>query len=1068
MSVRTALRTWLATDRPPSARRPRRFAVEQLEDRTVPTAVSVPNGLVSWWTANNTAADATGLNPATLTNVTYTAGEVGQGWNFNGSNGWASLGDPSSLAFTASFTIEGWIRVSNSPPTTNFGSIVFRGDNRGGLDPYQLVIRPSGNIQFQINGTTSGASIEAPVPTGQFVHVAATLDDATGAMTLYENGAVVAHTTTTARPFGALDPTQNPGVGIGNSNYLNNYNVPFNGVIDELAMYGRALSAGEVIGITEAGTDGKVTGPLAVDAPSVLEGAAGMTTPATFTLRRTGSLTDSLTVNWATSDDSATAGTDYVAASGTVTFAPGEATKAVTITVNGDATVELDEAFKLVVTPAGGTAIMGLATIVNDDAGVSLSDATTTEGDARIGQSLGAFVSQSNNGGMQRSTGMAWGPDGNLYVGSHGTNQVLKYDGTTGAFLGTFVNNVDSPAAEGLTFRPDGKLYVLSRVTAQVQRFDATTGAFLDVFIPSGSGGLSEARGMTVGPDGDWYISSGKTNQVLHYSGATGAFIGAFVPAGSGGLSNPRGLTFGPDGNLYVASASNNSVLRYNGQTGAFLGAFVPSGSGGLLATGEVVFSGGSLYVSSTGGDEVLRYDTQTGAFIDKAVSAVSSAIATPLGLLFDPAGNLLVGCSYKIDRFGPRSQAAFTVSLNIPSATPVTVYYTTASGSATAGSDFTPVSGTLTFAPGQTTKTIVVSTLNDSLVEGNETFTLNLSNPVGATVTRAQATGTITDDDTTKFYVANDGTTDRTYRYGVPGNALADTTLDSGDTAPRGMATTAAGDKVWVVDANKTVYVYSAAGALLGSWTAGGLPVKSQIEGLATNGTDVWLVDAKADRVYLYAGAAARLSGSQSAAGGFALNAADSNAKGIVTDGTSLWVVDDGSSTDRVFKYTLTGGLLGSWTIDAANAHPTGLTVNPASVSDIWIVDNVSLKVYQYAAAAGRTSGGQTASATFALAAGNANPQDIADPPPAAQPPLPALPMAMWTPISPPSAPAADAPRPLSWTGAGVPEPTPPAAAGTVRPSPLVQLGADWFRPEDLDLSPIVVDPVRVSPRRR
>jgi hypothetical protein len=95
-----------------------------------------------------------------------------------------------------------------------------------------------------------------------------------------------------------------------------------------------------------------------------------------------------------------------------------------------------------------------------------------------------------------------------------------------------------------------------------------------------------------------------------------------------------------------------------------------------------------------------------------------------------------------------------------------------------------------------------------------------------------------------------------------------------------------------------------------------------------------------------------------------------------------SLWVVDDGSTTDKVFKYTLTGSLLGSWTIDAANSHPTGLTLNPTSPSDIWIVDSGTKTVYQYTAAAGRTSGSQNAVSSFALAANNTNPQDIADPP--------------------------------------------------------------------------------------
>src|SRR5208283_2554860 len=61
---------------------------------------------------------------------------------------------------------------------------------------------------------------------------------------------------------------------------------------------------------------------------------------------------------------------------------------------------------------------------------------------------------------------------------------------------------------------------------------------------------------------------------------------------------------------------------------------------------------------------------------------------------------------------------------------------------------------------------------------------------------------------------------------------------------------------------------------------------------------------------------------------------------------------------------------------------HPTGITIDPNNVSDIWIVDNGTDKVYQYTAAASRTSGSQNAAATFALAAGDTNPQGIADPP--------------------------------------------------------------------------------------
>jgi hypothetical protein len=183
-------------------------------------------------------------------------------------------------------------------------------------------------------------------------------------------------------------------------------------------------------------------------------------------------------------------------------------------------------------------------------------------------------------------------------------------------------------------------------------------------------------------------------------------------------------------------------------------------------------------------------------------------------------------------------------------------------------------------------------------------------------------------------------------------------------------------------VDVNKKVYVYNTSGVLQGSWTAGSVASSAQIEGIATNGTDIWLVDAKQDKVFMYAGAATRLSGSPNAASSFSLNSSNTGPKDIVTDGTSFWVVD--GTALKVFKYTLSGSPLGSWTIDPANTHPTGITINPNNVSDIWIVDNGTLKVYQYTAAAGRTSGSQSAAATFALNPNDTNPQGIADPPPA------------------------------------------------------------------------------------
>ena len=93
-------------------------------------------------------------------------------------------------------------------------------------------------------------------------------------------------------------------------------------------------------------------------------------------------------------------------------------------------------------------------------------------------------------------------------------------------------------------------------------------------------------------------------------------------------------------------------------------------------------------------------------------------------------------------------SNFVFTVTLSGQSAQTVTVNYATANGTATAGSDYTATSGTLTFNPGVTSLPISVAVSGDTAFEGNETFTVNLSTASNATISNATGTGTITNDD--------------------------------------------------------------------------------------------------------------------------------------------------------------------------------------------------------------------------------------------------------------------------------------------------------------------------------
>ena len=89
---------------------------------------------------------------------------------------------------------------------------------------------------------------------------------------------------------------------------------------------------------------------------------------------------------------------------------------------------------------------------------------------------------------------------------------MLEYDGITGAFMSVFASDSGLTNPSGLVFGPDGDLYVSSLGSGQVLPYNGTTGAFKSIF--ASGGGLSTPRGLLFGAAGDLYVASGNVTTV--------------------------------------------------------------------------------------------------------------------------------------------------------------------------------------------------------------------------------------------------------------------------------------------------------------------------------------------------------------------------------------------------------------------------------------------------------------------------------------------------------------------------------------------------------------------------
>lgn len=120
-----------------------------------------------------------------------------------------------------------------------------------------------------------------------------------------------------------------------------------------------------------------------------------------------------------------------------------------------------------------------------------------------------------------------------VWISGYDSNALHRHDLASGVLLGKVAG---VPGAQSMRYGPDGQLYAVAEKADEVLRFDGQTGAPLGTFVGDDpltpgdeTGGLSGPTAAVFGPDGDLYVASFNTDEVLRYDGATGAFAGVFV-----------------------------------------------------------------------------------------------------------------------------------------------------------------------------------------------------------------------------------------------------------------------------------------------------------------------------------------------------------------------------------------------------------------------------------------------------------------------------------------------------------------------------------------------------------
>ncbi|MBS0172773.1 MAG: putative Ig domain-containing protein [Nitrospira sp.] len=456
---------------------------------------------------------------------------------------------------------------------------------------------------------------------------------------------------------------------------------------------------------------------LAINDVTLAEGTSlAGNTAFNFTVTLSEPVSNTVTVQVATSDNGATAVSgDYTPISPTtLTFAPGETTKTVTVQVRQDDRVEGTEQFQVSLSAPTNATILdgaGFGTITNDDVRtLSVDDVTQTEGTSPAGFTLYTFTVT-----LSAQT-----------ITSDVTVQVATSDNGATAVSGDYTPIPPTT----LTFAPGETTKTVTVQVRQDDRVEGTEQFQVSLSTPTNATILDGAGFGTITNDDVRTLSVDDVTQTEGTSPA-GFTLYTFTVT----LSAP---TITSDVTVQVATSDNGATAA----------------SGDYTPVPPTTLTFGPNQTAQTVTVQVRQDDRVEGTeqFQVSLSAPTNATILDGSGfgtIIDDDVRSVSINDVTVTEGDSGTSAATFTVTLSQASPGTVTVVATTAADSATPGSDYTTLSQTLTFSPGTTQQTFSVPIVSDVLQESTEQFFVNLSNvSAGVVIADAQGIGTILDND--------------------------------------------------------------------------------------------------------------------------------------------------------------------------------------------------------------------------------------------------------------------------------------------------------------------------------